>query len=84
IAYDTGPGNMIIDAFVFKHSEGTQSYDLNGDLASSGVVHEEWLDEMMRHEYFSYPAPKVQGENYLELHTRTPCGHKVMITVCRL
>lgn len=61
IAYDTGPGNMIIDAFVFKHSEGKQSYDLNGHLASSGVVHEEWLDEMIRHEYFSYPAPKSTG-----------------------
>lgn len=61
IAYDTGPGNMVIDAFVMKHSEGTQSYDSNGDLASSGNVHEEWLNELMRHEYFSYPAPKSTG-----------------------
>ena len=61
IAYDTGPGNMLIDAFVTKYSKGSQSYDSNGDLAKLGDVHGEWLEELMRHEYFSYPAPKSTG-----------------------
>lgn len=61
IAYDTGPGNMIIDAFVVKQSNGKQSYDANGDLAKEGVVHEEWLERLMANEYFSLPAPKSTG-----------------------
>lgn len=61
IAYDTGPGNMIIDAFVVKQSHGKLSYDANGDLANEGVVHEEWLEQLMAYEYFSLPAPKSTG-----------------------
>lgn len=61
IAYDTGPGNMIIDAFVKKHSNGNQSYDVNGDLAKAGVVHNEWLELLLANEYFSLPAPKSTG-----------------------
>ena len=61
IAYDTGPGNMIIDAFVLKHSNGTQSYDESGYLAGVGVVHDEWLAQLMGNEYFSLPAPKSTG-----------------------
>jgi len=61
IAYDTGPGNMIIDAFVSKYTGGKQSYDPNGDLAKSGSVHSEWLDRLMKNDYFSAPAPKSTG-----------------------
>lgn len=61
IAYDTGPGNMIIDAFVVKHSNGKLNFDANGDLAKNGVVHEEWLEQLMANEYFSLPAPKSTG-----------------------
>lgn len=61
IAYDTGPGNMIIDAFVVKQSNGKRSYDANGDLAKEGIVQEEWLKHLMANEYFSLPAPKSTG-----------------------
>ena len=61
IAYDTGPGNMIIDAFVVKHSNGKRSYDANGSMAKDGIVHEEWLEQLMAHEYFSLAAPKSTG-----------------------
>jgi anhydro-N-acetylmuramic acid kinase len=61
IAYDTGPGNMIIDAFVKKYSNGLQSYDTNGDLAKDGLVHNEWLANLLKNDYFLLPAPKSTG-----------------------
>lgn len=61
IAYDTGPGNMIIDACVSLYSQGKQTFDANGDLAKSGEVHEKWLEQLLSHNYFSTPAPKSTG-----------------------
>lgn len=61
IAYDTGPGNMIIDAFVNKYSNGSLSYDANGDLAKDGIVHNKWLEDLMANDYFLLPAPKSTG-----------------------
>ncbi len=61
IAYDTGPGNMMIDAFVHYYSNGKMSYDRNGELASKGIVQEKWLDELMNHAYFSKDYPKSTG-----------------------
>lgn len=61
LAYDTGPGNMIIDSFVSKFSGGKQSYDSNGELAKSGNIHLEWLNLLMENDYFSLPAPKSTG-----------------------
>ncbi len=37
IAFDTGPGNMVIDALVARHSRGRKTFDRAGALASQGV-----------------------------------------------
>lgn len=61
LAYDTGPGNMIIDAFTTWATNGKQSYDRDGILASKGRVHEEWLSKLLDHPYFSLEPPKSTG-----------------------
>ncbi|MFD2044916.1 anhydro-N-acetylmuramic acid kinase [Ornithinibacillus salinisoli] len=61
IAYDTGPGNMIIDAFTGWATGGKQSFDKDGELAAKGKVHERWLSELLDHSYFHMPAPKSTG-----------------------
>ncbi|KGR77721.1 anhydro-N-acetylmuramic acid kinase [Ureibacillus manganicus] len=61
IAYDTGPGNMIIDFFVSKYTNGQQSFDKNGDFAKSGVVHAEFLEYLLNNDYFQQSAPKSTG-----------------------
>lgn len=61
IAYDTGPGNMVIDACVAKATGGQSSFDKDGELAASGIVDDVWLDRLMSHEYFAAPAPKSTG-----------------------
>ncbi|MGN7387285.1 anhydro-N-acetylmuramic acid kinase [Sporosarcina sp. SAFN-015] len=61
IAYDTGPGNMVIDACAVKATSGQRSFDKDGLLAAGGTVDDEWIDRLTSHEYFAAPAPKSTG-----------------------
>lgn len=61
IAYDTGPGNMIIDAFTNWATDGDQSYDKYGEIAATGNIHQKWLESLLRHHYYQLPSPKSTG-----------------------
>lgn len=61
IAFDTGPGNMIMDQVVYELSEGRLTYDADGAWAARGQVHAELLEEMLAHPYFSQLPPKTTG-----------------------
>jgi anhydro-N-acetylmuramic acid kinase len=59
VAFDTGPGNMMID-------EACQqlfnvSFDENGRLAASGNIISELLEECINHDYMNLPPPKSTG-----------------------
>ncbi|MFC1781614.1 anhydro-N-acetylmuramic acid kinase [Planctomycetota bacterium] len=60
-AFDTGPGNMIIDEFVRRLSSGKSKYDRGGKLASRGSLNEPLLKEMLQHPYFRRRPPKTTG-----------------------
>jgi anhydro-N-acetylmuramic acid kinase len=59
IAFDTGPGNMVIDA-VTEQLFG-KSYDRNGRLAARGEPLERVLRELLRNPYFRQKPPKTAG-----------------------
>lgn len=61
IAFDTGPGNMIMDQAAFALSQGMKSYDVNGEWAAQGTVNSALLADMMAHPYFSLPPVKTTG-----------------------
>ncbi|MBP1966277.1 anhydro-N-acetylmuramic acid kinase [Paenibacillus aceris] len=61
IAFDTGPGNMIMDQVVYELSEGKLTYDADGAWAARGQVHIELLEEMLAHPYFAQLPPKTTG-----------------------
>jgi anhydro-N-acetylmuramic acid kinase len=61
IAFDTGPGNMIIDQAVYELSEGTWTYDVDGTWAAGGAVLADELDELLRHPYFGLTPVKTTG-----------------------
>ncbi|WP_217589351.1 anhydro-N-acetylmuramic acid kinase [Lentibacillus saliphilus] len=61
LAYDTGPGNMIIDYFTERVTKGKQAYDKNGLLAKQGKVHDQWLKSLLEHPYFIKRPPKSTG-----------------------
>ncbi len=61
VAFDTGPGNMVIDALVRHSTVGKQQYDRNGSIARSGKVHARLLEAMLRDPYFTLKPPKSTG-----------------------
>jgi anhydro-N-acetylmuramic acid kinase len=61
IAFDSGPGNMIMDALAERASGGLELIDRNGHMAAEGRVHSVWLEELLDHPYFQRPPPKTTG-----------------------
>jgi anhydro-N-acetylmuramic acid kinase len=61
IAFDTGPGNMVIDALVAQYTEGRQRYDRNGSIARRGTLHKKLLDAMLSDPYLDRKPPKTTG-----------------------
>ncbi len=64
--FDTGPGNMIIDALC-RQCMGLP-FDKGGRIAKSGTVHEQLLSELLQNPYLSAAPPKSTGREYLS-HT---------------
>ncbi|TLN23910.1 N-acetylmuramic acid 6-phosphate etherase, partial [bacterium] len=60
-AFDTGPGNMLIDAMAARVSDGRLACDQDGRLASAGSVHAGLLAELMATPYLRQPPPKTTG-----------------------
>ncbi len=61
VAFDTGPGNMLIDAFAALATGGVQTFDEDGRLAAAGTVDEGLLREWLSDPYFAEPPPKTTG-----------------------
>jgi len=61
VAFDTGPGNMIIDRLAERISGGKNTCDRGGRLAAAGGVDAKLLGELMRHPYLRRRPPKSTG-----------------------
>lgn len=61
LAFDTGPGNALIDDWMRKHAG--QIYDAGGRAASSGAANEAALQEFLAHPYFTRKPPKSIDRN---------------------
>lgn len=61
IAFDTGPGNGLIDALAAQLTEGRARMDRDGRMAARGTVNEALLAELIRHAYFRRWPPKSTG-----------------------
>lgn len=59
LAYDTGPGNMVIDYLTQELL--FQRYDKNGKIALSGKISKNLLKFLLKHPYFEIPPPKSTG-----------------------
>lgn len=56
LAFDTGPGNALVDDWVKKHKG--LPYDKDGEIAAQGNIHDDCINSFIRHPYFEKPAPK--------------------------
>jgi anhydro-N-acetylmuramic acid kinase len=61
IAFDTGPGNMVIDALAAGHTNGKQRYDRGGRIAGRGTVNRIALDALLADPYYAQKPPKTAG-----------------------
>jgi anhydro-N-acetylmuramic acid kinase len=61
IAFDTGPGNMIVDALVTAFSHGEMAFDQDGELSALGQVDDSLLSWLMGHEFIRRKPPKSTG-----------------------
>lgn len=60
-AFDTGPGNMVIDGLITLATNGRKKYDKNGMIAAKGQVNLKLLKDLMDHRYFRQSPPKTCG-----------------------
>lgn len=62
LAFDTGPGNLLIDLYARKYNGA--EYDRDGKIASTGKVNEELLERLLDDDYFRKDVPKTTGREY--------------------
>lgn len=65
LGFDTGPGNMLMDAWMRKNF--CQEYDYDGQIAHSGSLNQHLLTQLMSEPYFHLPAPKSTGRDIFSL-----------------
>jgi anhydro-N-acetylmuramic acid kinase len=68
IAFDTGPGNGLIDALASRISGGRMRMDRDGRIAARGHVNQPLLAKLMRNPYFLRPPPKSTGREEFGPH----------------
>jgi anhydro-N-acetylmuramic acid kinase len=59
--FDTGPGNVLMDAWVAQHLN--REYDADGAWAASGTVMPKLLDALLDDPFFALPPPKSTGRD---------------------
>ncbi|MHA6643326.1 anhydro-N-acetylmuramic acid kinase [Mesorhizobium sp. A623] len=61
VAFDSGPGNALIDQWVFR--EGGIPFDADGAIASEGAVVDAVVERYLEKPFFEKPGPKSLDRN---------------------
>lgn len=70
IAFDTGPGNMIIDELLRIYTCGRKKYDMEGRFARKGKISKKLLSKLLEHNFVGKRPPKSCGrEDFGEAFT---------------
>ena len=67
--FDTGPGNTLLDEWIYKHHQ--KNYDAEGQWAKTGEVIPELLEDMMSDPYITKSPPKSTGKEHFNLNWLT-------------
>jgi anhydro-N-acetylmuramic acid kinase len=61
IACDTGPGNALLDDFIYRTTG--QRFDCEGRMAAQGTADAAWIAEALNDPFFALPPPKSLDRN---------------------
>ncbi len=64
--FDTGPGNMLMDAWIGKHLK--KNYDEDGKWGRSGVCSDDLLEALLNESFFRQMPPKSTGRDLFNLN----------------
>ncbi|MGL5943891.1 MAG: anhydro-N-acetylmuramic acid kinase [Waterburya sp.] len=69
--WDTGPANALLDLAVTRLTNGSQTYDHNGEWAAQGIPKQELVAKWLKQDFFQQSPPKstgreLFGQDYLE------------------
>ncbi len=69
--WDTGPANALLDLAVTRLTNGSQTYDYNGQWAAQGTPKQELVAKWLKQDFFQHSPPKstgreLFGQDYLE------------------
>lgn len=90
IAFDTGPGNVLMDEAVRRITGGSKEFDRDGRLAAQSPPDESEVDRLLAHPYFSQPPPKSTGRELFtvamvdQLLVRGLSGSRLVSTLTEL
>jgi anhydro-N-acetylmuramic acid kinase len=89
MAFDTGPGNMLIDHFA--QTLFMQKCDYDGRLANQGRIDNDWLEWLLKDPYYAKKPPKTTGRELFSvdyarkiIHTAPKNPHDIMATITAL
>jgi anhydro-N-acetylmuramic acid kinase len=61
VAFDTGPGNALLDALAARASDDRLTHDRDGEIAARGRASEGLLEELLEDPFFAQPPPRSTG-----------------------
>lgn len=64
LAYDTGPGNALLDAAATRVTGGATASDVGGLIAADGRVHRELLARLLADDHYRAAPPKSTGKEH--------------------
>lgn len=65
LGFDTGPGNVLMDAWIYQHQ--AKSLDQKGAWGAQGILQAELLEMLLSDPYFQLSSPKSTGREYFNL-----------------
>ncbi|WP_017573939.1 anhydro-N-acetylmuramic acid kinase, partial [Nocardiopsis halotolerans] len=92
VAFDTGPGNALLDAATRRVTGGRADFDADGALARSGTPDPALLEHLLAEPYYRLEPPRTTGvelfgPGYLDAalrHTGTPSDADLLATLVEL
>lgn len=89
LAFDTGPGNVLMDTLAFEISGGSRRFDRDGEMAAGGRILTAVLQDLLSQPYLEQAPPKSTGReefgrHLLEKYLDSTCNRRDLMATLAL